>query len=101
MKEIEVFITNVKSLCYLKKIKLGDLEKELGVGKGYLARVARGSGDLSLRNALMLSKRLDKSMDDLLTANYAAVVAKQALDEKINKARQELEKLEAERRELE
>lgn len=100
MKEIEVFITNVKSLCNLNEIKIGDLEKELGVGKGYLARVLRGSGDLSLRNALIISEKLGKSMNDLLTSNYAAVVAKRDLDEKIRKAREELARLEAERDEI-
>ena len=97
---VNKFISNVKALCSLGGIKVGEFEKELGLSKGYLARVSRGSGELSLKTALVIADKLGKSMDDLLTSDYGSEVTKRDLDEKIRKAREELARLEAERDEI-
>lgn len=79
------FVKNVKFLCKEKNIKIGVLEKNVGICVGRIARLKQ-NGSISLNAAYGISKILETSLDDLLETDIE-------LKYLVKKKREELEEL--------
>ena len=60
---IERFHRNVKSLCLLKNIQIGELEKQVGCSVGYLSKKKAGIG---LYLAFKIATVLESDLKELL-----------------------------------
>lgn len=64
MKLNYVFYGNVKNICSIRRIRIGDLEKEVGVRGGFISRF-RTSYGMTLISALKIAEALDVPLDCL------------------------------------
>jgi transcriptional regulator with XRE-family HTH domain len=67
MDDREMIYENVKALAKINNQKLGDIETEIGVTKGYLSRKSKG---LTIHNVHKLAKHFDITIDDLVSKDY-------------------------------
>lgn len=65
-----IFLKNIEAIRKEKNMKLGDMEKEIGVSLGYFSRLGKNKESLpSMDIVLKVSKCLSISVDDLLKTN--------------------------------
>lgn len=60
---------NIKRLCKKQKLKIGELEKEIGVSAGYFSRTTKVHGEKSIGidKVLTIANKLDVTLDELLS----------------------------------
>lgn len=85
---LEIFAQNVKCICKQKNICIGDLEKQIGISKGYLTRASKYKNAISLWTTYPISKSLETSIDDLLNKDMT-------IEYRIQELKEELAKLES------
>ena len=61
------FADSVRHLCTIIDIKIGYIERKIGISQGYLSRVSSGMKHLSKENAIKIAKLLDSDIDDILS----------------------------------
>lgn len=87
------FIGNVKLIAKVKGIKIGNIEKHIGVSNGYLSRVENGSGEITLKNAVMIAGYIDTDLKELLETDCETKI----IDMKIAELEREIALLKGER----
>ena len=61
---------NVKYLCLIENVKIGDVEKEIGVSKGYFSRTGKDASDFSLCKAYKLAHFFVIPIDNLINFDF-------------------------------
>jgi len=56
----------VKFICKDKGIKISDLEKKIGVSKGYISRLKQGTKEIGLFKAYKIANILGCNLNDLI-----------------------------------
>ena len=74
------FVDNVYALARLRRLKIGDLEKQCGVSTGYLARLRQGKNNISpgAEFLLSISDQLSVSVDALLRDDLSRATASES-----------------------
>ena len=85
----QLLVKNIRFLCKTNGLKVGDLEKQVGVHVGYFARLYNDITNISATNLYKVSKIFDISMNDLIERNLYK-------EQRIKKLKKELEELENE-----
>lgn len=65
----DLFYENVKWLCKMNGIQVGQLEKEIGVSAGYISRTAGKNKDIGLFKAYKIASIFGVTLDDLSKKN--------------------------------
>lgn len=60
-------VENIKLLCKLHNLKIGELEDVVGVSQGYFSRFKINTRNMSLDTAYKVSQHFNISMDELCT----------------------------------
>jgi len=84
------FSENARYLCKQKGKSIGELEKEIGVSKGYLSRIVNSEKAISLANLYKISQILETTIDDLISKDMC-------LEWKIQELEKELDSLKKQR----
>ena len=82
-------IKNIKYLCKVKGISLGELEKTVGISVGYFSRLYGRADCMSVKTLNAVSTIFDISMDDLVKRPIYK-------EQRIKELKEELERLENE-----
>ena len=82
---------SAKYLCKLDKKNLCDLENELGVSKGYIARCKKGMKHLSIDCCCKIADYFGVTVNDLISNNYVDKMKLLQIEE-LKKKIEELEK---------
>ena len=61
---------NVKYLCLIRDVRLGEVEKAIGVSVGYISRTHKAASDFSLFKADRIAKYFDIPIEFLFTEDY-------------------------------
>lgn len=85
-------VENIKTIARVNGIKLGELERGIGLSIGYFSRVKHGKG-ISLYTAYRASQILECSLDIICDPNTANRLRKQAIMKEIDALKAELENL--------
>ena len=56
----------IKHLCKIEELKIGDLEKTIGLTPGYLSRIGSGKRALTLEKAMDIANYFDITINDLI-----------------------------------
>lgn len=78
------FSVNARYLCKQKNINIGELEKQIGVSKGYLSRLSSSEKAISLGNLYKTAQILETTIDDLLSEDMMIKYRIQELEEELN-----------------
>lgn len=93
--EIELnkkIIQNIRALLRMKNIKIGQLEKTIGVSVGYVSRLENGEKRMGFNTIYKAAQTLGVTVDELITGEFR----KEILREHANKLREELNRIEQE-----
>ncbi len=63
-------LNNVFVLCQVKGIKTSEIEKSVGLSKGYLSRMKKQAKAMSFDTMVKIAKYLDVSLDSLLEDDF-------------------------------
>ena len=94
MRKQEIAIKNV--LCLLKKQgkKIGDLETDIGVAKGYISRCKYGSKQrISFPTMLMAADYVETPLQDLVSEDFAKELELKEIQRQIEELKRLKEKL--------
>lgn len=89
----KTFAKNVKAYTKAKKISIGEIERQIGISRGYVSRIANGKPGILFDVACQISQALGVSLEFLLDENLL-------FNLKAEKVRTEIRKKEAEIEEL-
>ncbi len=64
-------LSNIFILCKIKEIKIGEIEKSVGISPGYLSRMKKHTNAISFDTMVKISKYLDVSLDSLLEDEFS------------------------------
>ncbi len=78
------FSVNARYLCKQKGMNIGELEKQVGVSKGYLSRLSSSEKAISLVNLYKTAQILGTPIDDLLSEDMMIKHRIQELEEELN-----------------
>lgn len=87
------FVENVVFLAKKQGMKIGELEKELGLRAGYLARKRQNETDIPLRIVCHISSIFDCTVDDLLNRDFVKEAKIAELQQAVQKLNKEIEEL--------
>ncbi len=86
---MKIFSWNARLCCKQKGMRIGDLERQVGVSPGYLSRIEY-SRRVSLANICRTAEILGVTIDDLLSENMM-------IDMRIEELKKELKMLKSKR----
>ncbi len=66
-------LRNAFILCKIKGIKIGEMEKSVGISQGYLSRLKNRTKAISFDTMVKISKHLDVSLDSLLEDEFTKI----------------------------
>lgn len=92
---LERFYNNICFICRSKGIKIGALEKEVGVSPGYFSRMRNGKG-LSVVNAFYVAKALDSDLMEMLECDIGKQARIRELEKELSMVEKELARLKGE-----
>ena len=69
MKTSQIVAKNIKRQLKKRKIRIGDMEKQLGLCKGYFSRHALGKGTMGVDIVYKISSELNIPIDTLCAEN--------------------------------
>ena len=70
---------NVKYLCLIHGVKIGDVEEEIGVSKGYFSRTHKDASDFSFCKAYKLAQFFVIPIDNLINFDFCREYHEQEL----------------------
>lgn len=95
-KKIEInnrIVNNIYHLCKLKNIKIGDLEKKIGVRIGYFSRKKKSYSTIGIFELIETTEILEICLDEIINVDYKEQYLKIELQEEleeIEKRKQEI-----------
>lgn len=92
MKEYSIrFANNIRAICRIRRMSIGNLEKEVGMQVGYLSRISKGYVELSLENAVLISNKVNYPIEQLVYGDIPKQLKLEALRGAISELEAELE----------
>lgn len=82
-------VSNIQCLCKIKNIKIGELEKRIGVRIGYFSRKKKQYSAVGLYELLETAEILGVSLDGIINDNTRVYILNTELEE-IEKRKQEI-----------
>lgn len=82
-------VSNIQCLCKIKNIKIGELEKRIGVRIGYFSRKKKQHSAVGLYELLETAEILGVSLDGIINDNTRVYILNTELEE-IEKRKQEI-----------
>ena len=70
---------NVKYLCLIENVKIGDVEKAIGVSPGYISRTHKGASDFSICKAYKIAQFFVIPIDNLINFDFCREYHEQEL----------------------
>ena len=92
--DIKKFYENIFHVIYLKKLKIGEIEMNNGLQKGYLSRRRKDLKPLSVDKAFSICQQLGYTIEELSSMDMEKQLIKQEiaiLEEEIEKLRRQVE----------
>ena len=71
---------NVKYLCLMRGLKLGEIEKAIGVSVGYISRTHKEASDFSVCKAHKLAEYFGLAVDHLIELDYCRAYHERELE---------------------
>ena len=94
-------LDNVTELCRSREIKIGALEKAIGVSLGYFARIKRDGGEFGLTKVVKTCEYLNVSLEDMIYKKVWIEREIKETEDTINVLQSKIERLKKERDEHE
>ena len=81
-------VNNIYCLCKTKSLKIGDIEKKIGVRTGYFSRKKKGQTAIGFYELLETTELLGVSLNEIVSKNFYKDLAKAKLEEELREIEQ-------------